>query len=1055
MTEQVEKAGNAGSTITSMNENQRAAVTSDPDRALLVVAGPGSGKTKVIIERVIYLVHNTGLKPSEILCLTFSEKAAEEMKQRLEKRMDVAEMSISTFHSFAKEVLQDNVLDSGIGLSSGIIKRSTQLVWGMKNIDSFKLENLEIGNNAVDVVKSIIDGISTFKDELIFPEELERYLKSKLEKQDISEDERDFLLKLTDLCKVYYKYQEFQRSKAAIDFGDMVSQAISLFKRRPNVLARYHRKFKHILVDEFQDNNYAQLEIVKLLAKSGNVTVVGDDDQSIYRFQGAYLTNFQDFKTHFPDTVVVNLNQNYRSTKNIVNVSSQLLAGAPQRQAKQLYSENEDGDKVMVASCANESSEVEFVVSKIRAMLGKPLKRRDGIESPLTYRDFVILSRRKLEGNKFAKALKAYGIPTIYVGEANIFASAVVKDLMTYLRIANSPTMAGIEITKLMKNHGITEQNIVRINHAAKRKARDDDATDMDYVLDTLRDCGQLSEMTQQDEAKELAEQIQRVIELENKSTVSEFVYKVMMSVSDLYKRSVSDDSPESRRNQLLLKEMYGIALEYESLNPQGTLEDFIKYLALLGQFDLELEEGQENEDAVQVTTIHQSKGKEYPVVFVVDVATNKLPLRYQAKTFYVPNDLSRGIKRQEDEKELYLQEERRIFYVAMTRAQNHLFITYARRYGQNIRETKPSKFLEEISSFAENPLIEYVRLDGIGGSGQEALMQAEGRIERIRYEIQEMAVRSINEMQLKTAVHRIIELAKVRHFEEKGVLDGFDPSAILQLDNLVDLGSLDAQLAGKKVPLVNKDELRLSASKIKTYMECPLRFKFAHILEVPEPARTYFDLGMAVHAVAEHLTEMQKEGVEPTEELALEILGKEWNSNAFQSETQERQHKEKAREMVRTYLRWIAGNPNKPVAVEQRFQIKIAGVTFNGFIDRVEARPDGGGYEVVDFKTGAVYETSRSIKEDPQINMYAMGVQKVFGELPKKASLFYLKEDKIVKYEVTSAQVDEVKAVIEQTTAAILNEEFAPTPSYQACRNCAFKNICDAKEEEGNENGE
>lgn len=1020
----------------SLNEEQRKAVEHGGS-PLLVVAGPGSGKTRVIIERVIHLV-NKGLKPSEILCLTFSEKAAEEMKQRLEKVMDDAEMSISTFHSFAKEVLEDNVLDSGIGLSSGIIKRSAQLVWGLKNIDSFRLEHLEIGNNAVEVVESIIDGISTFKDELISPEELEKYLQEKL-KQEISEDERDFLNKLSDLCKVYYKYQEFQRNKAAIDFDDMVSQTISLFKKKPNVLAKYHRKFKHILVDEFQDNNYAQLEIVKLLAKDGNVTVVGDDDQSIYRFQGAYLTNFQDFKTHFQNTTVVTLNQNYRSTQNIVKVSSELLASAPSRQAKQLYSQNEEGEKVVVASCSNESSEVEFVVNKIREMLGKPLKRRDGTESPLTYKDFVILSRRKMEGKKFAKALKAYGIPTIYVGEANIFASPVIKDLMAYLRIANSPTMAGIEITKLMKNHGITEQNIVRINHAARRKARDD-PTDMDYVLEMLRGCDQIEELTQRDECKELVEQIQKVIELENESTISGFVYKVMMSVSDLYKRSVADDSPEKRRNQLLLKEMYNIALEYESLNPQGTLEDFIKYLSLLGQFDLELEEGIENEDAVQVTTIHQSKGKEYPVVFVVDVATNKLPLRYQAKTFYVPNDLSKGIKRQEDEKELYLQEERRLFYVAMTRAQNHLIVTYARRYGQNVRETKPSKFLEEIA-FMSNPKVSFLQFSG---TVAEEAMQAEERTERIKYEIQERAIRSVNQMQLKTAVQRIIELAKIKHFEESGTTEGFDPSSILKVDNMD--GNLDAALTGKKVPIVNKEELRLSASKIKTYLECPLKFKFAHILEVPEPPRTYFDLGTAVHAVAERLTELQKEGIEPTEVLAFEILSKEWNSNAFQSETQENQQKNVAKEMIRTYLRWLSANQNKPIAVEQKFQLEIAGVIFHGVIDRVEQRPDGG-YEVVDFKTGGVYENSKSVREDPQMNIYALGVQKEYSEFPKKASLFYLKHDKIVPYEVESVQVEKVKQVIEHKTIAILNEEFDPTPSYQACRSCPYWDICDSKE--------
>ena len=1020
----------------SLNADQRKAVEHQGG-PLLVVAGPGSGKTRVIIERVMHLVKK-GLKPSEILCLTFSEKAAGEMKQRLEKLIDVTEMDISTFHSFAKDVLEDNVLDSGIGLSSGVIKRSAQLVWGLKNIDNFGFKHLEIGNNAVEVIESIIDGISTFKDELVSPKEIDEYVEKKLE-LELSDEERDFVLKLSDMSKVYHRYQAFQRSKAVIDFDDMVVQAIELFKRKQNVISKYRKKYKHILVDEFQDNNFAQLELVKLVGQSGNVTVVGDDDQSIYRFQGAYLTNFQDFKSFFPNTAVVTLNQNYRSTGNIVSIARDLLSSVQDREPKKLHSENEDGDKISIAACATESAEVEFVVDRIREMLGRRIKRRDGAESPLTYKDFVIVSRRKLEGKKFSKALKAYGIPTVYIGEANIFSSPIIRDLMAYLRIASSPTTAGIEITRLMKNHGITEQNIARINHAAKKKARAD-PTNMDFVYETLQQCDNLG-ITQNDEAKELVEQLQNVMKLENQATISEFVYKVMMSMSDLYRRSVQSDDLQSRRNQLL-KEMYSIALEYESLNPQGTLDDFIKYLSLMGQFDLELAEGYESQDAVQVTTIHQTKGREFPVVFVVDVAANKLPLRYQAKTFYVPNDLSKGIKREEDEKELYVREERRLFYVAMTRAQNRLFVTYARRYGQNARETKPSKFLEEID-FRNNASVELLLFDG---SQADTALEAEERIERLKHELQEKAVRSINQMQLKTAVQRLIELAKVKYFEENGSIDGFDPQKTLVVDNTD--GNLEAELAGKRIAVVNRDELRLSASAIKTYVDCPLKFKFSHILGVPEPPRPYFDIGTAVHAVAEHMTKMQLEGTEPTEELAIELLKREWNPSSFQSETQENQAREKAKEMLQTYLKWLSCNPNSPVAAEQEFTIDIAGIPFHGFIDRIEKRPDGT-LEVVDFKTGGVYESAKSIREDPQVNIYALGVQKIFNKLPNKASLFYIKHDKTVTYDVGSSQVEKVKEEVEKITNAIIEEKFEATPSFEACRNCSFRGICDSRQSE------
>jgi len=241
---------------------------------------------------------------------------------------------------------------------------------------------------------------------------------------------------------------------------------------------------------------------------------------------------------------------------------------------------------------------------------------------------------------------------------------------------------------------------------------------------------------------------------------------------------------------------------------------------------------------------------------------------------------------------------------------------------------------------------------------------------------------------------------------------------------------------------------LRLSASKIKTYKDCPLKFKFSYVLQVPTKARPYFDLGSSVHAVAEHLTKLQMEGAEPTEKLAFKILAKEWNASSFQSETQENQAKEKAKEMIKTYLKWISENKNSPVAAEQPFRIEIEGVPFTGFIDRVEKTPEGK-LAVVDFKTGGVYENSKSIRVDSQMNIYALGVEKQYGELPEKTSLFYLKHDKIVDNPIEKSQVESVKETIGDIVKSILNEEFEATPGYQVCRNCEYWSICDEKQVE------
>ncbi|MGC2427250.1 MAG: ATP-dependent DNA helicase [Nitrososphaeraceae archaeon] len=733
------------------------------------------------------------------------------------------------------------------------------------------------------------------------------------------------------------------------------------------------------------------------------------------------------------------LNQNYRSSQNIVKLASQLLEGVPERQPKKLFSENEEGDKICMTICSNEKSEVEFVAKTIKNLIGKPVKRRDGSDENLTYKDFVILSRKKILGEKFAKGLKAHGIPVIFVGESNVFAIPFVKDFMCFLKVANAPGKSGMEMTRLMTLSRITEQNIAELNRISKKKAYSD-PTDIDFVFETLKDYLNL-DVSQKHTLKEFLTQIENLIRHYNTSSLSEFVHKVIMSISGIYKQAVISNSPENRRIRLILKELQRIATEFETLNPHGSLSEFISHLTLMGEFDIELDEGYEFEDAVRITTIHKSKGKEYPVVFVVDVAINKLPLRYQAKKFYVPSELSKGVKITEDEKGLYIQEERRLLYVSMTRAQNLLFISYARQYEENKRESKPSRFLEELD-FDNNRLISVEHFTS-EDTEPETLLFEENRIERLKNDLQIKATQSIFQMNLKTAMDRILDLAKLKYFQENNSLEGFDPIECTKVEYAHD--TLDNQLKNIHIPLISKEELMLSASKLDTYSICPLKFKFAHVLEIPSAPKSAMLIGTSVHAVAEHITQLEIDGVNITEEIAFEILDKEWIISAFNSETEANQAMEKAREMLKTYLKWKSANPNKVVAAEQKFTIEIGEIPIKGSIDRIERTLEGD-YEVIDFKTGSVKESKASIKDDIQMNVYALATEKLYGVLPKNTFLFYLKKNKIVVNKVESSHVGNIRKSLEDMVNSILREEFEATPSFEACRNCDYQTICDSK---------
>ena len=407
---------------------------------LLVTAGPGSGKTRVITERIKFLL-KTGLKPSEILCLTFSEKAANELKERIQEdedvkeKIDISEMTISTYHSFCRHLLLDNTIHTGLGMKGGVIDRPMFLVWGVQNIDKFEFdEHIEIGNNASEIIEKMIDGISVFNDALITPEELESFVQKRLQDPSLMKDvdEVEYMHLLDNLTKIYKEYVKFKKEKDIMDFDDLIVEANKLLanKDKPHALKSAQEKYKHILIDEFQDNNYAQFSVVKNLAKDGNVTAVGDADQNIYRFQGAYTEIFQDFKKEYPDHTEVVLAKNWRNPKNVIAVSNQLLEQDAFREIKTIVPTKEDNQKVNVVECSSEFAQAEFIKNKINE-----LKK----ETNCKFSDFTVLSRKQLDGFNVAQILASDGIPVKYVGTSGIQNSPNARVLFSFLRIIANP----------------------------------------------------------------------------------------------------------------------------------------------------------------------------------------------------------------------------------------------------------------------------------------------------------------------------------------------------------------------------------------------------------------------------------------------------------------------------------------------------------------------------------------------------------------------------------------------------------------------------------------
>jgi len=1010
----------------TLNPPQQAAVTENGIQ--LVLAGPGSGKTRVITEKILHLVAS-GVAPDNILALTFSEKAASEMLERLEGRVDTSHLFVGTFHSFCLELLEDNVLDSGISFHGGVISRANQLVWGLKNIDSFKFEHIEVGNNAPGVIESIIDGISAFRDELITPDELAAYLSEK-NAAGVTEAERSYLDKLSDLLNVYYAYEKYKREAFLLDYDDMIHEAVVLLKKKPLILNRYKKQYTHILVDEFQDTNYAQAQLVRLLAGE-NVCVVGDDDQTIYRFRGAYLTNFNDFREQYPDCREILLSNNYRNSQTILTLALELMKYAPNRQEKELITRNPPGDPVVVAECENEAAEVTFVLGEIERLSGTPVP---GKGRNFTPGDFAIICRRRAEGVKYYRALKQLGTPVEFVGEVEFFSARIIRDLLAYLNVLANPLTSGISLARILKMAGIPEQSIQKINTAAREVARSTPGNDGVYES-MLR----AAEIVPSDATvvSEITALVAKILEEKDRTTLRELVYTLVMRDTNLYQRALAD---EEQQEPLLLKTFLKIVEEYEAIAPGSAIAEFLDYCKLLSDFSVEVDE-QENKDAVRVLTAHKSKGKEFPVVFVSDVSYQRFPLRYQSKPFYVPNDLSRGLKTGDDEKKLFEQEERRLCYVAMTRAENNLYFTRAKRYGDNKNETRPSQFLIEMR-YASNPLIKRVEV-----AAPKVIDEASAStpLEELVRETREQAKAAIGQGLHKTALQRLIELEKLRLIADGGDPASFDAASFFSYAE-PDF-RLSSLVEGKSLPLIGAGHT-FSASALNIFNDCPLRYKFQHVLLVPASPKTYFSLGSAVHGVVEQLSKDHINGIPFSKERALDLLDTEWESSAYPNRTQEAEDRRKAEALLDTFLLWQAKNPNTILAAEQRFRFKFGERTVTGSIDRIERQPDGG-YVVIDFKTGSKPSniTKAGIREDIQMNIYCMAVQALYGKLPVRASLYYLKDDKMIDYIPDEESIAAFRERLSAMIAAVCAEEFPAKVSYMGCRTCDYTDLCEANQ--------
>jgi DNA helicase II / ATP-dependent DNA helicase PcrA len=1010
------------------------------DSPLLVTAGPGSGKTRVITERIKFLI-DSGITPSEILCLTFSEKATNEIRERLEDdesvkgETDISEMEISTYHAFCRALLLENVSSTGISMNGGIMERSVFLAWGVQNIDQFEFdEHVVMINNEFEIIENIIDGISVFSQELISPETLEKYVKEKLTGvlEIADDDEREYIHQLNNLVRVYKKYVEFKKKIDVMDYDDLIVEANNLLSNNNRVAEYVQNKFKHILIDEFQDNNFAQFEIVKKISKDGNVTAVGDPDQNIYSFQGAYRGIFEDFKTTFPNFVEILLTNNYRNTPNTTALSNELLNQDAGRLQKQIVSVKDDDTLVHIVQCSSEFSQIHYIMQVIENKM---------VENPsYTFNDFAIFSRKQQHGMKIAERLVSEGVPVKYVGNAKIKTSSGAQVVLALLRTISNPTNSMVPIVRILQEYGISEDNISRISREAIGRARENGENDgMFSVLQDL----QVKNLSQQKELNEICNMINQLIKDSHGSLPSQILYQIIRNKTDIYKRLTNDESLKNFVERSVLKDMIDNSYDLEKIKPDATIKDFLDFQTMLTTFDVETRRNTLNSNAIQVSTIHKSKGLEFKIVFLIDIATNKIPMRFTRNEYYVPAELSRGVTTHGDPKDEHLKEERRILYVGMTRAIDDLHITYPTQYENSTRANRASKFIQELRP-DRNPRVDFILHDGGAGNQTTPI----DRIDAIRNEYADKAIKSINTGHYQSAIQKIVDLAKIEHYKLNKTTEGFSSDDFLncEIDDTVNL-----KINCIDVPQIGYERKRISYSRLDKYKQCPKMFWYTYVLNVlPEnQIQPTLYKGDLFHKIVEQSANRKMQGQIDTVEKLTDEVNSKWNTRKFigYSQQRESQDKQTVKQIVETYLDWDKKNPNTIVGVEIEFNIELGGYTINGKIDRVEQTPDGE-YVIVDYKTGGKNKEITNINESLQLNIYAIALERKegFGKLPKMVSYFYPEKEgqQVFSYEVNQTDIDTTIQTLKGYLQSIDSGEFDATPNLKKCGWCNFKDICE-----------
>jgi DNA helicase-2/ATP-dependent DNA helicase PcrA len=1000
--------------LANLNAQQRRAVTHG-DGPLLVVAGAGTGKTQVVTRRIAWLIATKRAKPSEILALTFTDKAAEEMQLRVDQLVPYGytDTLVATFHAFGDRVIREHALELGLPSEPRVLSRPETVIFMRERLFQLELDAYRPLGDPTRFLAALAGLFSRLKDEDVSPERYAAHAAALVLAAGTADDApggaalREEARRHVELAAAYGRYQELLAEAGAIDFGDQVRLALTLLREHPAARRRLQERFRYVLVDEFQDVNRAQAELVALIAEMHrNITVVGDDDQSIYRFRGAATGAIIDFLERFRDARTVVMRRNYRSRAPILDASYRLIRfNDPDRLevqrgiVKRLVPHRRlaGSPPVRQVAFATGTDEADWVAAEIgrRIRAGAPP------------RDHAVLVRANADADSILRSLNVAGVAWRFSGVSGLYGRPEVRLLLAFLRAIADPH-SSVDVFALAASslYGFPGDDLAALTNRARRTNRSlrETLEELERQPGLLR----LRADTRTSLARLVAD-LQRYNELGNRLPAGEVLYEFLKESGSL-RRYAEARTPAAE------EALSNVARFFEIIRAQSDLLADDRAVFLAPHLQTLIEAGDDpatadldpDADAVAVVTIHKAKGLEWPVVYLVGLVDGRFPARGRRDQLAVPDSLVHGTLPSGDAQ---VQEERRLFYVGMTRARDELILTHALDYG--------GKRTRRVSPFV-----------------LEALDLPAG---------------------VPPPTRPSSPLERLGAFEAPA----FAPATVAPASPVNERPS---------------DPLVLSFHQVDSYLTCPLRYKYAHVLRVPTAPHHAIVYGSALHKAVQEFHKGQARGTVMSEPELVAAFENAWITEGFVSREHEEARLEAGRDALRRFrLAQLEPGAVIPASVEREFAFSLDGDRVRGRMDRVdiiplEGSPEDGAREraanvadaadvvepalplfrelvvITDYKSSDVRDPVKArerARDSLQLTIYAMAWQAETGRLPDAVALHFLDSGLVGTAQVDAARVDRGVADIREAAAGIRAARFDARPSYMACSWCAYRDIC------------